>query len=224
MTRRHRKYHLVAESNKNYHRKVHESVLTNCSPMALTELDRNLIKRCLTRQPGAWKDFVDRFLGLFIHVVNHSYHAHSIRATPEDVDDLCSEIFLEILASDMKVLQTFRGKSSLATYLTIIARRITLNEIMRKRRAESLGHTNVHNDSLEQANAVTHELRRIDDREEVAMLMAQLSDEHAEVLRLYHLEGKSYREIAQATGLPENTVGSILSRGREKLRDGNLRV
>jgi RNA polymerase sigma-70 factor (ECF subfamily) len=35
---------------------------------------------------------------------------------------------------------------------------------------------------------------------------------------MYHLEGKSYREISQALGLPENSIGPTLHRAREKLR------
>ena len=37
--------------------------------MALTPVDRALLQRCLTRQPGAWNDFVDRFLGLIYRLV-----------------------------------------------------------------------------------------------------------------------------------------------------------
>ena len=69
--------------------------------MALTQIDRDLINRCVDRQPGAWRDFVKRFMGLFLHVINHTIHAHSVRAQPDEVDDLCSEIFLEILDNDM---------------------------------------------------------------------------------------------------------------------------
>ena len=30
--------------------------------MALSEIDRNLLQRCLARKPRAWEDFVDRFM------------------------------------------------------------------------------------------------------------------------------------------------------------------
>jgi RNA polymerase sigma-70 factor (ECF subfamily) len=35
---------------------------------------------------------------------------------------------------------------------------------------------------------------------------------------MYHLEGKSYQEISAAIGMPENSIGPILSRAREKMR------
>ena len=59
--------------------------------MALTEIDRNLLKRCLAREPGAWKDFVDRFIGLFVHVIQHTAHVRSVKLTPHDVDELAKD-------------------------------------------------------------------------------------------------------------------------------------
>jgi RNA polymerase sigma-70 factor (ECF subfamily) len=53
--------------------------------VALTEIDRELLNRCLAGETSSWKDMVDRFLGLFIHVVNHTAHARSVRVTPWDM-------------------------------------------------------------------------------------------------------------------------------------------
>ena len=55
--------------------------------MALTNLDRELLRRCLAKQPGAWNDFVDRFLGLIYHVVQHTAH---LRSTPLTLRTYCS--------------------------------------------------------------------------------------------------------------------------------------
>jgi len=192
--------------------------------MALTQIDRDLINRCVERQPGAWRDFVKRFMGLFMHVINHTIHAHSVRAQPDEVEDLCSEIFLEILANDMQVLRKFRGKSSLASYLTIIARRVTLNRLLVKNRSQEFGHVNSHSESLEKAKVGPSPIERIEDRDEIERLMKHLPPEQAEVLKLFHLEGLSYQEIHKQTGIPENTIGSTLSRVRSQLRRDNLRV
>ena len=47
--------------------------------MAFTEIDRRLLKQCLSRAPGAWEDFVDRFAGVIVHVIRHTAHARSVR-------------------------------------------------------------------------------------------------------------------------------------------------
>src|SRR5215475_15805310 len=77
--------------------------------VALTNLDRDLLKRCLARHPGAWNDFVDRFLGLVYHVVHHTAHLRSTPLRPEDVEDLAAEVLLQIVARDYAVLREFRG-------------------------------------------------------------------------------------------------------------------
>jgi RNA polymerase sigma-70 factor (ECF subfamily) len=187
--------------------------------MTFTEIDRNLLKRCLAEEPGAWKDFVDRFMGLFVHVVNHTAHTRSVRLSQEDIDDLCAEIFLVLLADDYAVLRRFRGQSSLATYLTVVARRVVVHGVIRRRMAEALGHVVAqHPEMKHQADSHHFELKRIEDQEEVERMLADLPANDAEVVKQYHLEGRSYREISSHLGIPENTIGPTLTRARQKLR------
>src|SRR5439155_12607993 len=101
--------------------------------VALSDIDRQLLQRCLARQPHAWEDFVDRFLGLVIHVIQHTSTSRSIAVSPHDLEDLASEVFIAILADDYASLRRFRGQSSLATYLTVIARRVVVQELLRRR-------------------------------------------------------------------------------------------
>ena len=89
-----------------------------------TAVDRDLLKRCLHREPGSWNDFVDRFLSLIYHTIGYTAHLRSARVGPEDVEDIAAEVLLRLVADDFKVLREFRKQSSLATYLTVIARRI----------------------------------------------------------------------------------------------------
>lgn len=191
--------------------------------MSLTEIDRNLLQRCLAEEPGAWKDFVDRFIGLFVHVINHTAYARSVRVGSDDIDDLCADVFVTLVKDNYSVLRKFRGKSSLATYLTVVARRIVVREIARRRMAEAFGHVNAHHSSLDRANASVTEAGRIEDREEVHQMMKDLTDQEADIVRQFHLEGKSYREISDSMGVPENSVGPTLTRAREKMRQNKVK-
>jgi RNA polymerase sigma-70 factor (ECF subfamily) len=61
---------------------------------------------------------------------------------------------------------------------------------------------------------------RMENREEVEKLLTRLDAREANVVRMYHLEGKSYAQISQVVGIAENSVGPVLSRARDKMRDG----
>lgn len=199
------------------------SKLASRITLALTEVDRSLLARCLEHHPGAWRDFVDRFIGLFVHVVNHTAHARSVRLSSDDIDDLCAEVFLTLLADDFAALRRFRGRCSLATYLAVIARRVVVREIARRRKAEALGHVPAHQASLDRAGSGPVHEGRIDDEDEVQAMLAGLGERDASVVRHFHLEGRSYSEISQLLGIPENSIGPTLARARGRLRQQNVK-
>jgi RNA polymerase sigma-70 factor (ECF subfamily) len=182
-------------------------------PVALSEIDRSLLDRCLNRKPRAWEDFVDRFMGLVVHVINHTAQCRSINLSAADREDLAAEVFLAVIENDMAALRHFRGKSSLATYLTVIARRVVVRKLVDGHSSVPLG------DMVARAESDEYEPeQRIGDREEVGRLLGELQGSEATVVRMYHLEGKTYQEISRTVGMPENSVGPMLSRARAKLR------
>lgn len=187
----------------------------------LSEIDRNLLERCLQRKPRAWEDFVDRFLGLVIHVINHTAQARSIRLGPEDRDDLVGDVLLNLLKDDFAVLRHFRGQSSLATYLTVVARRIVVRRLLHQKPVSRLADAGLRR-PVPPAHASSDPDERVANRDEVERLLEGLHENEARVVRMYHLDGMSYHEISAATGVPENSIGPILSRARAKLRHAGV--
>lgn len=183
--------------------------------VALTNLDRELLRRCLNKQPGAWNDFVDRFLGLIYHVVQHTAHQRSMPLKPEDTEDLAAEVLLQIVANDYAVLRQFRGNSSLATYLTVISRRICVNELARRSAAREVQPAAEAVAAEPEADDQASGLERL---EEVERLLAKLPSRERQVVRLHYIEGRTYEEISTTLNIPVNTIGPILSRARKKLR------
>jgi RNA polymerase sigma-70 factor (ECF subfamily) len=182
--------------------------------VALTPLDRDLLNRCLAKKPGAWNDFVDRFLGLVYHVIQHTAHLRSVVLKPEDTEDLASEILTQIIANDYAVLKQFRGESSLSVYLTVVARRICVHELARRATAKEVQPPP---DTPEPAEdePISTGLERL---EEVERLLSKLPGREREVVRLYYIEGRSYEEISMELNIPVNSIGPILTRARKKLR------
>jgi RNA polymerase sigma-70 factor (ECF subfamily) len=183
--------------------------------VALVEIDRALLQGCLTGNDDAWRAFVDRFLGLVTHVVNHAADCRAIRLTASDREDCIADVFVALLDNDYAVLRRFQGRSSLATYLTVVARRVVTRRLMTRTLAigGSLG---------EAANGVADHAadgeERVQSRDEVQQMLGGLAEPEAAIVRLYHLEGKSYHEISRVVGVPENSIGPLLTRVRSRLR------
>jgi len=182
--------------------------------VALTAVDRDLLRRCLHHEPAAWNDFVDRFLGLFYHVVQHTAHLRSFDLRPEDTEDIAAQVLVEIVDNDYAVLRHFRGQCSLATYLTVVARRTCVQELVRRAAA--------HEADLKAGKRVddVDRLRPhagLESLEEVTKLLRTLPAKERSVVKLFYLEGRSYEEISTLLGVPVNSIGPILTRARKKL-------
>jgi RNA polymerase sigma-70 factor, ECF subfamily len=184
----------------------------------LTPQHRDLLRRCLTHEPGAWNEFVDHFLGLIYHVIHHTAHLRSVPLRPEDVEDLAAEILLQLVAKDYHVLREFRGKSSLATYLTVVARRICVQELAKRTAAREVQPRRDGQLDHVEAEGPPKTGVGLETLEEVARLLKKLPARERQVVRLYYLEGRSYEEIATALHVPINSIGPILSRAKKKLR------
>ena len=205
--------------------------------MALSEFDRDLLTRCLAPSAGAWEEFVDRYIGLTYHTIRQTAKSRSSQISSHDEEDYAAEVFLQIIKNDFAVLRRFRGNSSLATYLSIIIRRIVVREFVNKRHPRiqnSNANGETENGEGEQSKVYAFKIPldqtaplqdqqplpedQAADREAVANILNQLVGKEREVVEMYHLEGRTYYEISRITGLPENSIGPTLSRARARLR------
>ena len=183
--------------------------------MALSDIDRELLQDCLSHAKDSWERFVDRFLGLVLHVINHTVASRSIKLEPQDQEDLASEVFLTFLADDFAILRRFHGDSSLATYLTVVARRVVVRELLKWRSLTHLAeeHTAATSDTV-------HD--ELLNRDEVEQLLTQLDEQEAKIVRMHYLEGKTYEEISSTIGMPSNSIGPTLSRAKAKMRKSGV--
>lgn len=157
--------------------------------------------------------------------------AYKTAQNPHDASDITQEVFISVA----KNLRSFKGESSLSTWIF----RITVNKcIDYGRRKQKSVKMLIDEDIGEGENLRTIKTQSIDDspeehlkkqelRHEIASALAELSEDHREVILLRDVNGLSYEEIAQVTQLPEGTVKSRISRARDSLReilrrDGNF--
>lgn len=187
--------------------------------MPLTDVDKDLLKRCLTKQPGSWNDFVDRYLALVYQAVHFTAHLRSARLSSEDVEDIAAEVLVQIIADNYKALREFQGTASLATYLTVIARRICVHELSRRqtvREAIKKGESRLLEELPDESEYAQKGMEKL---EEVEALLRKLKGKDREIVRQFYLEGRTYEEISTDLNIPVNSIGAVLSRARAKLRE-----
>jgi RNA polymerase sigma-70 factor (ECF subfamily) len=186
--------------------------------LAASDEDRALLQRCLKHEAGAWNAFVDCYLGLIFHVVRRTGHHLGMALPTQDIEDTVAEIMLEIIKKDFAVLRQFKGQSSLATYLVVVARRTCMHELNRRMGERA---------SLQSPDRPLGEPERLDpppalmqqeSRDEVEKLLRQLPAPERHVVRLFYLEGRTYEEISAELHIPVNSIGPMLFRSRSKLR------
>ena len=117
-----------------------------------------------------------------------------------------------VSTNDAAVLRAFAGRSSLSTYLTVVARRVAVRGLLRTVPVLRL------DGQPRQPAAADGHLAGAEHRAEIETLLGRLAPDEARLVRLHHLEARSYDEISRLTGMPLNSIGPALSRARQKMR------
>ncbi len=134
--------------------------------------------------------------------------ARRILKDPEDAEDVVQDVFIRLWRAPVR----FYGKAAYTTWLFRVMVNSSINNLRsRKRRARLRSELSPSTDP-EQA-AIGRELHRI-----FEAALREVSAQHAQVLWLRELRGKSYLEIAELLKMPEGTVKSALNRGRSHVQ------
>ena len=139
--------------------------------------------------------------------------AYSYVKDYDTAEDIFQEVFIKVNAN----LESFRGESSLKTWLL----RITVNackdylKSAYSRRVTMFAEEEEENISVADT---TEEVERKQDGEQIRKALLLLPEKYREVLVCLYFEERSVAETAKALGLSEGTVKSRLSRARDKFR------
>jgi len=146
--------------------------------------------------------------------------AYRMTGNPSDAEDLCQEIFLQV----MRKVGSFEGRSSFSTWLYRVAMNRSRDYLRRKKRSPEL--LSQDGDAPERFDpqagtspglesvAIASEAQRI-----VHEALVKLPMSLRAPLVLHELEGMQYHEVARLLKLPVGTVKSRIFRARIKLAE-----
>ncbi len=175
--------------------------------------DDQLIDAALAGNSTAFGELVlkyqDRLYNTLVHVTGST----------EDARDVAQDAFVQAFVK----LETFQGQSAFYTWLYRIAINFSLSNRRRQkiRTCQSVEQMReATGDEPTSAGETPHD--RIEQQEtasQVRTALAQLSEDHREILVLREMDGCDYETISRLLDLPVGTVRSRLHRARLEIRE-----
>ncbi len=139
--------------------------------------------------------------------------ARWLMGNDDDAEDAVQEASLRAL----RYFRTFSGGNGRAWFMRIVRNTCWEQRGQRAQKSTELFDEEQHTSDLAPENPETL-LLRTDGQTLIAKALSDLPDRFRGLLVLRELQGLSYREVADAMGLPMGTVMSGLSRARQALR------
>jgi len=170
--------------------------------------DEELIQSIKDGNTDAFKELVMRYKSQVAKTV------YGMLGDCLEADDVGQETFIRFY----EAIKSFRGESSLGTYLTRIAINLSLNELKRRKR-RSLFLPFKELDTLENTPYKKSNIEQYETKEMVRYGIQQLEPQFRAVTVLRLIDGYSTKETAEILHIPEGTVLSRLARAEKKLRD-----
>jgi len=173
-----------------------------------------LVRRVQAKDEMAFKEIVERYQTKVFSII------YGILRNHNDAEDIAQQVFAKIYFS----IGNFDFRSSLLTWIY----KITVNECydyLRKKRVRKLVYESDFNedDSLLMENSQTamdHTApvdETLQQRDLLVKLLSKISEEDRSLMLLKEVEGHSVEELAEMTGMNENTIKVKLFRTRQKL-------
>lgn len=159
------------------------------------EIRALLARRCWQR---AFELLVNTYQGKVFRL------AYSILGNRTQAEDAAQDALLRV----WRALETYNGKASISTWIYAITRNtaLSLREYHARRAMAPL-------DSIAEPAAASGE----ENEQELWNLVAGLPDPYRQAIVLFHMEDKSYDEVARMLDIPVGTVKTHLHRARKLL-------
>ena len=179
--------------------------------------EADLLARCLAGGPNAWEDFLARYRAVLERAAQLTLQRAAGSVRQDDLEAVVEAALLSLIKDDYATLRSFAGRSSLAGYLQAVTVRVALNHLRSERRKGWLRFRSL--DSV--AESPAPEPSEPADPDRLAALrraLEELPPRDRLILKLFHLDGAGYKEIAALLGLSPNAVSPALIRARQKIR------
>ena len=172
-------------------------------------VDRDLLKRCGRREPGAFEELVE-LTGRQVYTL-----AYRLVGDRHEAEDVAQEAYLRVYRS----LRSFRGDARFETWLHRIVANTALNHMRSKSRFGDLTDEPDRILRIAESERDAVALEDVPERDELAGALSRLPHAQRVAVVLKDVYGFTAAEIAERLGTTEGAVKLRLHRGRRNLKE-----
>jgi len=172
----------------------------------LSAAEQFMLAQARAGNPRALRQFYDD------HQAKVRGHLYRLLGPDSEIDDLVQTIFARAFAA----LPTFKGNSTLSTWLYRITTNTTHNLLRQRFRR---GRVKAAFQWWLSGRGAQLQASQTDVRDEAGRVLQHLAPDLREVFVFYHYEGLTLQEIAQILDKPLSTIGDRLTRARKRLHE-----
>ncbi len=180
--------------------------------------DRLLVEQLVRGDGKAWQVFVQTHGRLVRSRVADVASTFGRSEDDSAIDDATAEVFAALLGNDAAALRAFAGRSSLGTYVAVIATRSATRGFARKRLVVASSEADLHEATRDASTDPASDLIDAEQQQRLHLMLQRLPPKQRDVVSLFHLQGKSYSDISKQMNMPIGSIGPTLRRAEAKLR------
>ena len=178
--------------------------------------DCQLVNFCLSKNPLAWSEFVERFSKVIYWAIKDRLRKRGYRFKEQDVEDIYQEIFTNLWQRNK--LEAIKDREKLSGWLVMVAGNSAIDYFRKKKKKEPENIISIFETLTSSSDNPSQLLHSQELKETLESVLEVLPSKEKIVISLSYLYDKKHREIAETLNIPVNTVSTVISRTKERLK------
>lgn len=185
-----------------------------------------LLRGCLRGDAAARQRLVEEYSGIVSYGVTVIFQQFGRPSRREEIEDFCQDVFLALFDQDARKLRQYQGRNgcSLASWIRVVANRLTIDRLRREGRTVSLDDpNNLESSRVREAEPDARpgpepQVEEAQRAARVREMIGQLPPKDQLFVQLFYFQGLPIEEVAEAIGVTTNAAYVRKMRLHEKLR------
>ncbi len=170
--------------------------------------DEQLVAEIREKDKELYSEIIRRYETKLSHYLKKFFR------NQDELEDVLQEVFIKVYRN----LYGFDVDKKFSSWVYRITHNEAINHI-KKNSKKNISLEETEWDIVDEKFDLNEHIDNKQVREKVSRGLSELKEKYREPLILYYFEQKSYEEISEILRLPRSTVGVLIMRGKERLKE-----